>query len=88
MRNVLVSGGSRGLGLAIASRLALTGYRVIALARTDSPALRAVRTQSFIFGPVILRIWRESVPWSVDCAKNSGLSMGSSIMPVSERADC
>ena len=43
MRNVLVSGGSRGLGLAIASRLALTGYRVIALARTDSPALRAAR---------------------------------------------
>ena len=43
MRNVLVSGGSRGLGLAIASRLALTGYRVIALARTDSPALCAAR---------------------------------------------
>ncbi|MGH8325468.1 MAG: SDR family NAD(P)-dependent oxidoreductase, partial [Steroidobacteraceae bacterium] len=30
MRNVLVTGGSRGLGLAIAARLASCGYRVIA----------------------------------------------------------
>ena len=43
MRSVLVSGGSRGLGLAIATRLAVTGYRVIALARTETPALCAVR---------------------------------------------
>ena len=41
MRNVLVTGGSRGLGLAIASRLASCGYHVIALARSESDALRA-----------------------------------------------
>ncbi|HEX5461274.1 MAG TPA: SDR family NAD(P)-dependent oxidoreductase [Steroidobacteraceae bacterium] len=41
MRNVLVTGGSRGLGLAIASRLAACGYRVIALARSETPELRA-----------------------------------------------
>lgn len=41
MRNVLVTGGSRGLGLAIASRLASCGYRVIALARTETKELRA-----------------------------------------------
>ncbi len=41
MRNVLVTGGSRGLGLAIASRLAACGYRVIALARSESQELRA-----------------------------------------------
>jgi 3-oxoacyl-[acyl-carrier protein] reductase len=41
MRNVLVTGGSRGLGLAIASRLASCGYRVIALARSESEELRA-----------------------------------------------
>ncbi len=41
MRNVLVTGGSRGLGLAIASRLASSGYRVIALARRDTQELRA-----------------------------------------------
>lgn len=42
MRNVLVTGGSRGLGLAIASRLASCGYRVIALARSQTDELRAV----------------------------------------------
>ena len=41
MRNVLVTGGSRGLGLAIASRLAACGYRVIALARSETRELRA-----------------------------------------------
>lgn len=41
MRNVLVTGGSRGLGLAIALRLVACGYRVIALARSESDELRA-----------------------------------------------
>ncbi|HEX3843492.1 MAG TPA: SDR family NAD(P)-dependent oxidoreductase [Steroidobacteraceae bacterium] len=41
MRNVLVTGGSRGLGLAIATRLASCGYRVIALARSETEELRA-----------------------------------------------
>ena len=34
MRNVIVTGGSRGLGLGIARKLADEGYRVIAIART------------------------------------------------------
>ena len=41
MRNVLVTGGSRGLGLAIATRLVASGYRVIALARSETGELRA-----------------------------------------------
>jgi 3-oxoacyl-[acyl-carrier protein] reductase len=41
MRNVLVTGGSRGIGLAIAERLALAGFNVIAAARRESDELRA-----------------------------------------------
>jgi 3-oxoacyl-[acyl-carrier protein] reductase len=40
MGNVIVTGGSRGIGLGIVRRLAKTGYRVIALARKESPELR------------------------------------------------
>ena len=41
MRNVLVSGGSRGLGLAVSRALAAAGYRVIAVARSLSAELSA-----------------------------------------------
>jgi 3-oxoacyl-[acyl-carrier protein] reductase len=41
MANVIVTGGSRGLGLGIAQRLAATGYTVIAIARQESKALGA-----------------------------------------------
>jgi 3-oxoacyl-[acyl-carrier protein] reductase len=40
MRNVLVTGGSRGIGLAISRRLAAAGYNVIAVARRESDELR------------------------------------------------
>src|ERR1700748_2234791 len=39
MRNVLVTGGSRGLGLAISLKLADAGYHVIALARKETREL-------------------------------------------------
>src|SRR6184192_1073805 len=41
MRNVVVTGGSRGIGLAIATALAAGGYRAIAIARTESEELRS-----------------------------------------------
>jgi 3-oxoacyl-[acyl-carrier protein] reductase len=41
MRSVIVTGASRGLGLAIAARLAASGYRVIAIARGETDELRA-----------------------------------------------
>jgi 3-oxoacyl-[acyl-carrier protein] reductase len=41
VRNILVSGGSRGIGLAIAKKLATEGYRVFALARSENDALKA-----------------------------------------------
>ncbi len=39
MRNVIVTGGSRGLGLGIAHRLAAEGYGVIAIARKETDEL-------------------------------------------------
>jgi len=41
MRSVIVTGGSRGLGLGIATRLAAGGWRVIAIARNETAELRA-----------------------------------------------
>lgn len=43
IRTVIVTGGSRGLGLGIASRLAADGFRVIAIARKPSEALTAAQ---------------------------------------------
>jgi len=44
MRNILVTGGSRGVGLAIAKKLAADGFRVFALARHESDGLKAAIT--------------------------------------------
>jgi len=44
--SVLVTGASRGIGLAIAKRLAASGYRVAALARTQGEALTAAIEES------------------------------------------
>jgi 3-oxoacyl-[acyl-carrier protein] reductase len=41
MRNVIVTGGSRGIGLGIVRRLARSGYRVTAIARKVSSELNA-----------------------------------------------
>jgi 3-oxoacyl-[acyl-carrier protein] reductase len=41
MDNVVVTGASRGIGLAIADRLARDGFRVLAVARRDTEALAA-----------------------------------------------
>jgi 3-oxoacyl-[acyl-carrier protein] reductase len=46
VRNVIVTGGSRGLGLAISTRLASTGYNVVAVARRDTNEFAAHRQQA------------------------------------------
>ena len=51
MRSVIVTGGSRGLGLGIARKLAGEGYRVIALARNETSQLRSAMGDSFHFVP-------------------------------------
>jgi 3-oxoacyl-[acyl-carrier protein] reductase len=42
LRNVIVTGASRGLGLAITTALAASGHRVLAVARAQSEPLRAL----------------------------------------------
>lgn len=46
MRNVIVTGGSRGLGLAMSRALASSGYRVIAVARSLNTELTAAARQA------------------------------------------
>jgi 3-oxoacyl-[acyl-carrier protein] reductase len=50
MHNVLVTGGSRGIGLGIAQRLAGAGYNVIAVARRESDELRKAIEQAASHG--------------------------------------
>ena len=46
MRNVIVTGGSRGLGLGIARKLVCSGYRAIAIARSQSEAVTSAIEQA------------------------------------------
>jgi len=41
MRNIVVTGGSRGIGLGIARKLAASGFQVVAVSRNSSTALEA-----------------------------------------------
>jgi 3-oxoacyl-[acyl-carrier protein] reductase len=58
MRNVIVTGASRGLGLAITQRLVAEGFRVIAVARREGDALReqiaAAPPGALVFAPLDL----------------------------------
>jgi 3-oxoacyl-[acyl-carrier protein] reductase len=46
VNNVIVTGGSRGLGLGIAQKLAACGYRVVAIARGETEQLKSAMAQS------------------------------------------
>ncbi len=51
MRNVIVTGGSRGLGLGIARKLTGAGYRVIAVARKQNSGLAAAMQEAELANP-------------------------------------
>src|SRR5580704_4403860 len=51
MDNVVVTGASRGIGLAIAERLALDGFNVVAVARHNTNALSAATAKLAESGP-------------------------------------
>jgi len=55
MRNVIVTGGSRGLGMAIARRLTGAGYRVIAVARKETNQLASAIEEADRDNPGSLR---------------------------------
>ena len=89
MRNVLVTGGTRGIGLAIVERLAAQGFRVIALARSESAPLRqamAAHPDNIVFvagdlsdtatiGALVARLRKEVGPL-YGLVNNAGLGSG------------
>ncbi len=79
VRNVIVTGGSRGLGLAMSVALAGAGYRVIAVARKRARSCRRrpptqprKDTAPSNFGPAICPTWRHWRRWCARCAPISG----------------
>ena len=79
MRNVVVTGGSRGLGLGIVRKLASAGYRVVAVARNESSEFCEARTGietsnpgSLIFCPLDLAEIEKIPSFMAQVRKNYG----------------
>ena len=68
MRNVIVTGGSRGIGLGIARKLAGSGYRVIVVARKQNSAFTTAIEEAELANPGSLHF----VPF--DLAEIEGIS--------------
>ncbi len=90
MANILVTGGSRGLGLGIARCLAKSGYRVIALARRESEELsqamaecRASGIGEIVFEAFDLAETDKIHALATRLRKHFGPIYGSSTMPAS-----
>src|ERR1700739_1168360 len=68
MRNVIVTGGSRGIGLGIARKLTGAGYRVIVVARKQNSAFTTAMEEAELANPGSLHF----VPF--DLAEIEGIS--------------
>jgi 3-oxoacyl-[acyl-carrier protein] reductase len=74
---VIVTGARRGLGLAISQRLAADGYKVLAVARSESPELNALCDGgSVCFEPFDLAETNKIHAWVVDLTKRYGRMYG------------
>src|SRR6516162_376370 len=62
MRSVIVTGGSRGLGLSVVRKLAAEGYHAIAVARHNNTQLESAINHGKQFGPGAL----DFVPYDLD----------------------
>jgi 3-oxoacyl-[acyl-carrier protein] reductase len=79
MRNVIVTGASRGLGLGISQRLVEQGYRVIAIARGESEEMRqwrarneAAKQSALLFQPFDLAEVEKMPAFIVEVRKEHG----------------
>lgn len=76
-KNVIVTGARRGLGLAISQRLAADGYKVIAVARADSPELNAMCDGESVFFELFDLANTEQIhEWVGDLTKRHGRIYG------------
>lgn len=76
-KTVIVTGARRGLGLAICKKLAADGYKVLAVARTDSPELNALCEGGDVyFEPFDLLDTEKIHSWFVGLSKKHGRIYG------------
>jgi 3-oxoacyl-[acyl-carrier protein] reductase len=74
---VMVTGARRGLGLAISRRLAADGYKVLAIARSESPELTDLcNADGVCFEPFDLAHTEEIHSWVGDMTKRHGRIYG------------
>ena len=76
-KTVIVTGARRGLGLAISQHLAADGYRIIAVARSESPELNALCDGEKVFFECFdLSLIDQIHPWVTTLTKRYGRIYG------------
>lgn len=76
-KTVIVTGARRGLGLEICKRLSRDGYKVLAVARSDSPELNALCEGGKVYFQSFDLLDTEKIhPWFVELSKKYGRIYG------------